>query len=131
MVKPNKEKSVWTKWYMIVIYVSIGLIILGSVDNSPSVSDVNDIQVVDEIDNIDACYMSHQFLEGYLKAPSTAKWQNCYDASITNMGNNTYKVYSYVDSQNGFGAMIRAEYSAELLYTGNEHWKLIDYYLYD
>lgn len=79
----------------------------------------------------DACYMSHQFLDKLLKAPSTAQYESCYDAKVTQIGNNQFVVNSYVDSQNSFGAMIRTKYSMTLKYLGNDNWERIDYNIYD
>ena len=82
--------------------------------------------------SMDACYMAHQFAEERLKSPSTADFQNCYDAKIIKE-NNEYTVYSYVDSQNSFGAMIRTEYIATLKPSDlkEDYWNLINLYFND
>lgn len=61
-----------------------------------------------------------------LKAPSTAKFPR-YERGIVyaNVGMR-YTVNSYVDSQNGFGAMLRTNYTCELEQVGLETWKFID-----
>ena len=84
-----------------------------------------------KINPTDACYMSHQFLEKALKSPSTAEWEKCYNVDVHDIGNNTFAFYSYVDSQNSFGAMLRTEYYAEVEYIGDDYWKLKDYTFYD
>lgn len=50
-----------------------------------------------------------------LKAPSTAKFPSFYDdgaATFTSFGNSRYKIKSYVDSKNGFGAQVRTQWTA-------------------
>jgi hypothetical protein len=51
-----------------------------------------------------------------LVAPSTAKFPDC---SSSYKGDGRYEVRASVDSQNGFGAMIRTHYWAEVQITAN------------
>ena len=60
-----------------------------------------------------------------LKAPSTAKWTKASYASKTKT--NTFEGSGYVDSQNGFGAMIRSNWSITVQYIGPEEANQIDY----
>lgn len=84
-----------------------------------------------KIKELDACYMSHQFVEPYLVSPGTAKFQNCYDAKVNYQGNQIYYVHSYVDSQNSYGAMLRTQYSVELFHnTNTDRWTLRDIQFY-
>ena len=115
---------------MIILYCLIGIFIIGELfegaltddSNSNPKSNTPSYKVV----NMDACYMVQQFVRDKLKAPSTAKFENCYDATIYYLGNQTYKVYSYVDSENSFGAMLRLNYIAEIRDKQNEYWSLVD-----
>lgn len=54
-----------------------------------------------------------------LKAPSTADFPVIRSNDVTNLGNGRYKVSSFVDSQNGFGAMIRSNWEVTLTYAGS------------
>jgi cell division protein FtsL len=66
-------------------------------------------------------YVESQFiLEKFLKAPSTAKFPSSSNASIERLKDNGFKVTSYVDSQNGFGAMIRSEWTVLFQYVGDQ-----------
>ncbi|GEM_PF-1970598 len=65
------------------------------------------------------------FVEERLRSPSTAKFPWIWNAHFTDMGNRTWKVVSYVDAQNAFGAEIRKYFEAEVQYVGNGQWKLI------
>ena len=81
---------------------------------------------------MDACYMSQGFVEDRLRSPSSADFENCYDAVLSYLPDeDIYTVFTYVDSQNGFGAMLRTYYYTELKYIGSEKWKLIDLEIYD
>lgn len=72
----------------------------------------------------DAFYTSQAFIEQRLKSPSTAKFASRDESKVLNMGENLYVIVSYVDSQNGFGAMIRTKYNIALKYTEDKKWKL-------
>lgn len=63
-----------------------------------------------------------------LKSPSTADYTRASYAK--KIGDNTYEISSYVDSQNGFGAMIRSYWTIKAKYIGDETTEKIDYYKY-
>ncbi len=63
--------------------------------------------------------MSENYVEKVLKSPATADFPS-YDYNHFDLGNNQHKVVSYVDSQNGFGAMVRSEWSVILTYNGGD-----------
>src|SRR5437773_10154190 len=56
--------------------------------------------------DIDAYIDAQAVIEKTLKAPSTAKFPSSSHAAIEHYATDGFKVSSYVDSQNGFGAMI-------------------------
>ena len=56
-----------------------------------------------------------------LKSPTTAKFPLDYENMVSDMGNNNFKVSSYVDSQNGFGAIIRTYYTCDVQYISKEN----------
>lgn len=60
---------------------------------------------------------SQLYIEKLLKSPSTADF--CGLETVTNLGDNRYKVSSCVDSQNGFGAMIRSKWETTMIYSGS------------
>lgn len=65
-------------------------------------------------DESSAFYASRQFVERYLKSPSTAEYPSLSDVVIVPGEGCTLKVRAWVDAQNGFGAMIRTNYSMTL-----------------
>lgn len=73
-------------------------------------------------DEIELHIQAQQFVKQGLKSPSTAEFPTLpYDA--TTDGNGLYRVISYVDSQNSFGAMIRSDWSVTMRLAG-EKWLL-------
>ena len=55
-----------------------------------------------------------------LKTPSTAEFPFSYaSAEIQDLGNGNYVVKSYVDAQNGFGAMIRSNFTVTIKKVGD------------
>lgn len=53
---------------------------------------------------------AQQFVEKRLKSPSTAKFPFGGARGVTPLGGGRYKVDSYVDAQNGFGATTRQHF---------------------
>lgn len=64
---------------------------------------------------------AEKFVKERLKSPSTAKFPGTTEKykHITELGNTEYQIYSWVDSQNGFGAMIRSSFSCKIIFEGN------------
>ena len=80
-----------------------------------------------KLDKVTAHVMAREFVEQSLKSPGSAKypWESSDDVT-TYLGNQIYIVKSYVDSQNGFGALIRTNFTVKLEQTSNENWTLLD-----
>lgn len=75
----------------------------------------------------DACVMSHIFIKRQLKSPATADFAACNDPEtyVAPLAGNIWKVSSYVDAQNAFGATLRADYSTEMRYNpATDKWTL-------
>lgn len=78
---------------------------------------------------MDGYYAGQSFVKKHLKAPSSAKFSNPYSddgASFQRrVDENTFHVGGWVDSQNGFGAMIRTTWEAQVSYAGSgRNWNL-------
>lgn len=67
----------------------------------------------------DASLMCQTFVQRRLRAPATAKFPPVTEDKVTKYGPNTFMVSSYVDSQNGFGALIRSTYTCEMTVSGD------------
>lgn len=72
---------------------------------------------------VDAFVMSQTFVKTLLKSPSTAKFPLITSAEIIPYGNGRFKITSYVDAQNSFGAMIRNNYTCTVKYVGDNKWE--------
>ncbi len=61
-----------------------------------------------------------------LKAPSTARFPGFHDDGVTaqDWGGDKFTVWSYVDSQNGFGAMIRTRYEMTVQRESDGKWRV-------
>jgi hypothetical protein len=61
---------------------------------------------------------AEDFIEQRLKSPSTAEFPGVSekDRHITDLGGGEYQINSWVDSQNGFGAMIRTQWSCKIIF---------------
>lgn len=73
-----------------------------------------------------ACIMAQDFMEDQLKAPATAKFARCSRDSATFEGDGEFIVTSYVDAQNGFGAMIRTTFVMRVKSVGDDKWKMLE-----
>ena len=64
---------------------------------------------------------AEDFVKQRLKSPSTAKFAGTFEKRdhITQVGDREYRISSYVDSQNGFGATIRSKWSCTIYFEGN------------
>lgn len=67
----------------------------------------------------DAWVCAQNVVKEKLKSPSTADFCSYPDASITDMGDDRYKVEGYVDAENLFGAEIRTDFTVTLTLTKN------------
>ena len=70
--------------------------------------------------------MCQKFIEERLKSPATAEWPNKSDIeTYTIRGKeDAFQIRGYVDSQNGFGALLRMNYVCEVSYIGQDNWHL-------
>lgn len=78
------------------------------------------------LSNDEIAYAAQQFVEKYLKSPSTAEFPELFKSTVTKKGSDTYYISSYVDSENGFGAMIRSNYVVELKLKADGEISLVD-----
>ena len=65
----------------------------------------------------DAWICAQHIVEEELKSSSTANFCSYPDASITDMGDDRYKIEGYVDAENSFGAEIRTDFTVTLTLT--------------
>jgi len=70
--------------------------------------------------DISALRFSEDFVKKQLKSPSTAEFISITElmdgVPATKLNDTTFEINSWVDSQNGFGAMIRSRYSCKMTF---------------
>ena len=69
-----------------------------------------------------------KFVKGKLKTPSTAKFPSIWSGHsqyVTYLGDKQYRVESYVDAQNIFGAMLRTNFNCKVEHVEGNTWKLV------
>ena len=117
------KKALKILLFMILGIVYLGMMI-GGCEDTPQAAKAPE----PEHDDLGAFIMSQKFVKKNLKSPSTAKFPLLIDegVKVEHQGEGKYYVRAYVDSQNGFGAMLRTKYMAEVEYLGSDEWQLKD-----
>jgi hypothetical protein len=76
-----------------------------------------------------AYLMMESFVEKRLRAPGTAKFSQSATtdeaSEVQYIGEGRYRIDSFVDSQNGFGALLRSTFSGEIKQVDKDHWHLV------
>ena len=97
-----------------IVFVVVGFFIFLAFGIMNTDSTVKDPNAWKSRDNSSMAYvMMERFVKKNLKAPRTAKFPGVFAGKldhVTSDSNQTYRVSSYVDSQNGFGALIRTKF---------------------
>ena len=93
--------------FVVVIFIVL-FNMLGDGDNISTPQTQN-------IDGQKAFIISQSYVKSVLKSPASADFP-ALDYTATNLGNDKWKVVSYVDSQNSFGASIRTNWTVILTY---------------
>lgn len=115
---PHCQGSIY-QWTFTKKFIAggIGLIILfmviGSLSSSPSTPATTSNGI--ENREINSIGFAESLIEGSLKAPSTAKFSGVKAYELSDQ-KDVWVVNGYVDSQNGFGAMIRSSWEVQLDY---------------
>lgn len=112
----KRKTSIWT-WVVVALFF---LYVVGSSNDGQNPNKSS------ETDQVTVCFMARQYIEKSLKAPGSAKFQDCFEVNIQDLGGDKFKVSGYVDSQNAFGAMLRNYYVVQMKYTGDKKWQLLD-----
>lgn len=125
--KLPQKTSMLVKVLLVIIVGSFSLSIIAGLTASPSsgVPATPEPPTAYEL-KLSARVYSETYIERLLKAPSTAKF--CSD-TVTDLGDNRWKISSCVDSQNSYGAMIRSNWETTIAYLGGDidtgsNWKL-------
>lgn len=68
--------------------------------------------------------MTQEIVKDQLRSPASATFPP-YEYQVIQTDLGEYIVISYVDSQNGFGALIRTHFVCELKATGRGQWEVV------
>lgn len=79
----------------------------------------------DEDNSIMAYIMMQHFVKRRLKAPSTAKFEGLWSGREVTKDSTEYSTYSYVDAQNGYGAMLRTSFTCTVKQVSEDDWHLV------
>lgn len=65
----------------------------------------------------------HREVEARLKSPGSAKYSN---ERTDHLSENVWQVLGTVDSENGFGALLRTSFLCDAIHDGGEKWRIND-----
>lgn len=79
-------------------------------------------------DKYEAYDVCQKFVSQRLRAPGSAKFPSLTASGVTavDLGGGRYSVNAYVDSQNGFGALLRMTFACEVNWQSGQSYKLVD-----
>jgi hypothetical protein len=110
-------KGIWVAILLVIIFATTWYSF--TADTGPSVNHESTSNTKSYSD-VEAFVEAEHIVSGFLKAPSTAQFPSMSDATIEDLADNGFKVSSYVDSQNSFGAMLRSSWSVLFEYTPDD-----------
>lgn len=108
---PVKKKGM-PLWLFLVGAVAIVLLI-GIIGNQPT---------QETSPSYNAWYACEQFILRSLKAPKTAEFESYSASNVRQVDDDEWVVSIYVDAQNGFGALIRSDFSCQVRKQDKEWW---------
>lgn len=132
---PEVQKPVkkWKDKHTIITVIVAALmlpgIIVGFTFCSILSSPADNTKSMDSQDKlIEAFVASQDVIEDYLTYPGSAKFPSFSDddVKVTYILNGEYKIYSYVDSQNSYGALERVYYSCIIKLNSNGTYNVRD-----
>lgn len=111
-----KKKMGCFKWGLIIILAIIVLFVI-------EVSTQDKSKGKDNAGLVEAYRASENYMERQLKSPKTADFPGVltYKNHVKKMENGQWIINSYVDSQNGFGAIVRTNFSCTVVKVGGRY----------
>ncbi len=135
---PAKKKAGCGSIALVLLGLLIIISILGSLGSKESKTTTPEksvgtsnkpISTWKERDNSLLAYgMIEDYVKNRLKSPSSADFPGLFDGKadhIQRLGGQKYRIVSWVDSQNAFGAMIRTRFVGEIEQMSEYRWSLI------
>lgn len=110
----------------VFLFVMIVPIFAGQLISETTTPPVANVDQIPSIKKANASYAAQAYVQGVpLKSPSTAKY-NRPTVTQTSTNPNVFEAESYIDSQNGYGAMIRSYWTMTLRYNGADNKDAIE-----
>lgn len=75
-------------------------------------------------DKATAYAMCQDWVKGRLQSPGSADFPFGDVTKTEDLGHGAYRIRSYVDSQNGFGALVRTKYDCSTHWVSGQNWHL-------
>ena len=101
----------------------IGLLI-GIGKHSPSHSNIEtnpkEVYKTKIRDEMDAYVETQLYIKDQLKSPATAEFGGSESENLTRLSDSSFSIQGYVDSQNSFGGLMRADYACVVTYTPDD-----------
>lgn len=108
----SKKMKIITGIIWIFVFIMIVAALSGGDDSTQTTPKTG-------VTNTETHITAQGYVKNFLKSPSSADFP-LSDYTIFDLGDNKYKIVSYVDAQNSFGAQIRSNYIIILSYNGGE-----------
>lgn len=106
------------------VFLFVGYMIVSDTNNDSGTSSYSVTKTYgsNDGDKLEAYNNARDFVKKRLKSPSSAKFPDSQQKvdDTEYIGDNTYKIRSYVESQNSFGAMIRTDFSCKIRFEGRD-----------
>lgn len=109
------SQKIFSAILMILLFVIIINIFIPDNDKNTTT------ETTQEVTESQAYIISKNYVESILKSPSTADFP-LLDYGAVEISEDKFQVNGYVDSQNGFGAMVRSNFTVILSYNGTGPW---------
>ncbi len=117
---PAKHQKITNKQKGALAFVVVAFIVMGyAISHSGSNTSSSTSQPKDE--SLMAYIQAQDYVKRNLKSPSSAKFPVVAPKEgVDSQNSNVYDIGAYVDSQNSFGAMLRSQWAAQIVYKGGD-----------
>jgi hypothetical protein len=126
-VKQNISSGVGCLIIGFLVMLAMCATLIDSSDNASKTTSKPKTSWKQEDNSTMAYIMMEDFVKQKLKSPSTAKFPGVFDGKadhIKYLRNQEYRIVSWVDSQNAFGATIRTRFIGEIQQISKDEWQL-------
>jgi len=127
--KPLTFKNTTTREKVMLVCVLVAIVIMGFVFYKSSNTNSTPQAQQPQDESSMAYIASQEYVKQALKSPASAKFPLFANTTKDSAKQNVYSVSAYVDSQNSFSALLRSNWTAQVLFKGGEdanpnNWEL-------